>query len=465
MSEDSITRNLGWQVTSAEKQIAETYDKLQAYEKDAEVLPDLQREKEVLAQQITVMEGAEVQLAQELSDLEGQIFKAQIDLHERGGALERARMEYLQNAFPGIPEVTEIVFGKLFAGDNCIVCQSPSELGRTRLKRLFGEHRCPVCESPIRAHGNVLPAKKLSDTRLRELEKKLQEKEAFLSDTTAKKNGLEIEIRETRLKLFRALENQRNVEYRIERAIASSGDPGGEIAKARQFLATQKRELEVGKAALQTKRKQYEALLEKARRAIAAVADDVVATFGRYAKAFILEDCKLTYRMDPRTIGQGGVQMNFPSFQLEMTSAVLPVAKLRRDSAEVSESQKEFIDLAFRMALLKISSKERSGALLVIETPEASLDSIFVDRAGRMLHQFAHGRGNKGNQLIATSNLNKENMIPALLGLKDERGNIRRATSETDKRIINLLALAAPSRAYTDFKKEYDRAFREALGR
>jgi hypothetical protein len=176
-----------------------------------------------------------------------------------------------------------------------------------------------------------------------------------------------------------------------------------------------------------------------------------------------LEECTLTYEMDARPIGQGGIRMNFPSFTLKMTSAVLQVARERHEQEEVSESQKEFIDLAFRMALLKAANRGR-GSLLVIETPEASLDSVFIDRAGLMLHDFAHGRGNSKNQIIATSNLNKENMIPALLGLKDEKGGIRRATKDVQGRVLNLLQIAAPSRAYTEFKPQYDQNYKVALG-
>jgi hypothetical protein len=100
----------------------------------------------------------------------------------------------------------------------------------------------------------------------------------------------------------------------------------------------------------------------------------------------------------------------------------------------LSESQKEFIDLAFRIALIRTSS-EVGGAMLVLETPEANLDSLFIYNAGDLLRNFANEGGQSGNLLLASSNLNDANMIPALLGIDRHPDTSR---EEIDRRIINL---------------------------
>ena len=61
---------------------------------------------------------------------------------------------------------------------------------------------------------------------------------------------------------------------------------------------------------------------------------------------------------------------------------------MRDDLSEVSQSQAEFIDLAFRMALMTVAA-EGGSATLIVDAPEASLDFLFAERcwrtAGRIL--------------------------------------------------------------------------------
>ena len=109
----------------------------------------------------------------------------------------------------------------------------------------------------------------------------------------------------------------------------------------------------------------------------------------------------------------------------------------RLDASQVSESQKEFIDLAFRMALFDVVKQKGQRAMLVIETPEASLDSVFVDSAGDLLRRFATGEHGKPNVVIATTNLNGSRMIRSLLGL-DAPTRPKKQT-EVNSFVINML--------------------------
>lgn len=53
--------------------------------------------------------------------------------------------------------------------------------------------------------------------------------------------------------------------------------------------------------------------------------------------------------------------------------------------------------------------------MIVMETPEASLDSLFMHNAGRLFREFSYAQGQR-NVFIASTNLNKSEMIPTLLG-------------------------------------------------
>lgn len=179
--------------------------------------------------------------------------------------------------------------------------------------------------------------------------------------------------------------------------------------------------------------------------------------FAEYAASFLAEECNLTFAPRKLSLGQGIAGIEFPTFAVQMTSAVSPsVGTTRKEIDDVSESQKEFIDLAFRMAVLKAYATTLQlpqGAMMVIETPESSLDSVFIENAGDMLRKWcALGR----NSVIATSNLNRENMIRSLLGIGQ---NPPPTQGEIQKRIINLLKLAAENAALKRHREAYEAEF------
>jgi len=97
--------------------------------------------------------------------------------------------------------------------------------------------------------------------------------------------------------------------------------------------------------------------------------------------------------------------------------------------------------------------------MLAVETPEASLDAVFMSRAGRLLREF--GSANPGNILVVSCNLTGESMIPRLLGVGLEGGEDLDARM---RRVINLLRLARPTKALLSNGEEYEAAFRKAVG-
>jgi hypothetical protein len=136
---------------------------------------------------------------------------------------------------------------------------------------------------------------------------------------------------------------------------------------------------------------------------------------------------------------------------------------------DVSESQREFIDLAFRMALMEVSA-HHGDAMLVLETPEANLDTVFITRAGQFFGRFARD-GEGGNRLLASCNLNQTRMIPALFGVfsEDEKQVIEDpnvqpiAPDDRDARVLDLLAFAKPNAAVRDFGDAYQRELDRAV--
>ncbi|MDP0971363.1 hypothetical protein Q6294_30960, partial [Klebsiella pneumoniae] len=72
-----------------------------------------------------------------------------------------------------------------------------------------------------------------------------------------------------------------------------------------------------------------------------------------YAEAFLQETVAVHFdQLDKVPIATGVGDVVMPSFSISMTSSTHAVPQKRVTSDSVSESQKEFLDLAYRMALL-----------------------------------------------------------------------------------------------------------------
>jgi hypothetical protein len=183
---------------------------------------------------------------------------------------------------------------------------------------------------------------------------------------------------------------------------------------------------------------------------IAGYSDQVKAVFHSYAQGFLVENCSLVWQLQRDTLGQMGEKFDFPAFELNMSGAGF-IEPIRRSGPEqVSESQREFIDLAFRMALIDVATDRHSGSL-VIDAPESSLDMVFAARAGKVLVQFA---STHQNRLVITSNLVASDLIKELVDSIPG--------SERPTRIVDLFEVAEKTAAVRDFWDDYKRA-RKAL--
>ncbi len=88
-----------------------------------------------------------------------------------------------------------------------------------------------------------------------------------------------------------------------------------------------------------------------------------------------------------------------------------------------------------------------------------------IERAGRMLRQFAFNKQKKpSNVVIASTNLNSERMVKWLLGI-GEPAPVGTKDKDLDDYVINLLSLAAKSKVAREQAQFYRRVYRQALGR
>ena len=390
------------------------------------------------------------------------------------------RQSFFASLFPGITEVGNYILVNLDAGSGCVVCGNVAPDAAARLQACTALGNCPVCDAPAdRQDVRPIRTTKVEAKRLAELEVRRQTdvdtlarfREALLL-TEGRYRELSVENDSNMLRLGDA-------ERALDALQARLPPPPQEIEAMRRLVAALQKEQDTNQAKRRQLEKELRVHLDLGREAVDRVAASIRKRFAANAAAFLAETCEIGRIRQERKFGDDTARFQMPRFTVKLTSGVFRAqAQERLDDDDVSESQKEFIDLAFRLALIQEVSATRP-AMIVIETPESSLDSLFIARAGHLLARFASGGGQLGNRLIASSNLNKEDMIPALFGLAPEEeylewwkthrtGHPRGSRdaiplAERSRRVLNLLAEAAENKAVEKYRSGYELRFRRAI--
>lgn len=355
--------------------------------------------------------------------------------------LERRQLTAIANAFPDTSDTARYLLAQLISDEECLACGSNSPRTAGLLRKRIGEQRCVVCESKVRE-----TPKKLAGARgIAKATNALSEAETRLSTVNELRVAADAELEAllTQISELEASVSARRA--RIATLAARLPPDEAELHKQRQDLSGMRARLESQKRELKARGEDLTNLIKRIGRDIVARKGDVQEAFKDYAEDFLLETASLAWRPHKGQVGQSGPAIDFPNFELEMGGADFPSPVRREGPQQVSESQREFIDLAFRMALIRVAGNGGIGSI-VIDAPESSLDAVFVTRAADVLTRFA---ADGGNRLLITSNLIEGDLIPELM----RESKIRSASS---KRVIDLLKIAAPTAATRILKSDYE---------
>lgn len=362
-------------------------------------------------------------------------------------AIERLELQAITASFPDASATARYLLGQIMAESTCLTCGTDVPNFRSELEARLRHDNCVICGSHVVRNSNerVIHPRLLSKAR---------------------KTAANLEVQAAQ-----AAENRRIAEatfadalQKVSELAASTGSRALEIAELVKRLPPEERELhdqrdamasmranvERRREELNLRRNEFAAFVASVNDRIAQQKDAIKAAFDSYAKGFLVEKVELAWQPRKSRVGETGGLVEFAAFELTMTGASFEGSTRRTGPTQVSESQREFIDLSFRMALMQVASSD--GGSLVIDAPESSLDAVFVSRAAKVLTAFA-SQGE--NRLIVTSNLVDGDLIPTLL----RRSGIR---SSRDKRVVDLLKIAAPTAATIELDAEY-RQVRRAL--
>lgn len=375
---------------------------------------------------------------------------------ERDGAvreLERIKVHALSQKFKALDDNSIYVLARLASEDHCLACETRRPgLGSTVTARLTA-NECIVCGTPRRStDGNDVPID-LSSERILDLQERISASDAEVESSSRdakrsdenRRRSLEVLVGLGRRKT-QAVETVR----RLRSQLPSTDRSADDLDERNQEL---RRLIEEERLAYEGHRSKFEVALAESQAQVTRSQNKVATAFARYAGEFLKESCKIAFQPINVRIGQSGGEFEVGLFQLSISGGALGGETPRTEPDQVSMSQREFLDLAFRMALMTVASDD-GPSTLVVDTPEASLDFLFAERAGNQLARFAREGGTVGNRVIVTSNLANPELIPALL-----RG--RPVGRDARSRVVDLLKIAAANAAVREDGARYE-SFLEA---
>lgn len=279
------------------------------------------------------------------------------------------------------------VIRKSLDSNECPVCGTKGFA--SEVFALIESHLCPVCRHPLSDPD-------LSDSSSRDdldmLDVSIAKTRQSLDDQTDRLTRLETDLNNTQQQLDMCLAELVALEKEEPslRANTNASHLLGEIehlnrqADEERILRNRMvREAEDLREDLETKYRQAE--------------DQFVPRFQELSRLFIGLDIDL--HLEPRTV------KNTPllRFGLELHSS------RRQRAFQLSESQRFFIDIALRMSLLSfLNSNDNHGGIILVDTPEGSLDIAYENNAGSMFARFVE---TSGVQLIMTTNINSSGLI------------------------------------------------------
>ena len=410
-------------------------------------LEELQEPDQDLLEELEAMIAELDRLRQDarLSDLH-----ARQERETRFRAYEHAKLAAIDSRFPGNLETGRYILAHLMADQYCLVCgKDAPDTARDYAERLH-LGRCLVCNSALSQADRTADSLTAADEAVTRAERSLKtaDREVVASSRSREDAEREYNNNITRITQLRSEIATRSA--RLAELIEALPPGEAQLRSQRVELTSIRARLATMKSELAKERSEFREFVGRCTEDLLSSSEEIVELFTEFAGKFLSEKISLSWKTRPETVGQGGESIPFPAFELDMSGGDFVDTVRRAGPGDVSASQREFIDLSFRMALMRAAGTCAAG--IVIDTPESSLDAVFAKRAGDTLIAFGEGGG---NTVVVTSNLIEGSLLPSLIA------NIA-TTDERRRRLVDLFEVARPTAAVTAERREYD-LLRKAL--
>lgn len=326
--------------------------------------------------------------------------------------------------------------------NTCAVCHSTDQGIAVKVKAAIVAGTCPFCNSalasPTASEDEYLKTLAALDQEIATAKHSAQSAQTERDRQYAELREAE-EYRSSTLGILRTFE----AENESALAIVTAADSGISIAIARlqeemqALLAQKKHEYSVR----DQKKKELLALQAELQRRYIAVETEFVPAFQELAGLFLGIDVDIS--LNSMTAGDA------PALSLLLSLR----GQARRQTYQLSESQRFFVDIALRMAMTTYMAKGGRGATLFIDTPEGSLDIAYESKAGEMFAQFVGA----GQSIVMTANVNTSQLLKRLARqCGHSRMTLLPMTSWTELTDVQLNEAPLFTAAYEEIERELD---------
>jgi len=437
VSADSAVRNTANLITRQE-------NFRRAAARQTQTIADAEAERRVLAAEVGVLRDQIEAVSQARVKADDDRRAARLarmeatEARERSSRdLERMKMEAVGRRLEPSQTTLRYIVSQLLADRRCLVCDTTPSPAADVIEDRLRKGLCPVCGSHHTAPEKVVPLSELDRVRILRLESEIGLAEQQIADAETRLEDAQSRLAKAETE-FESLQGRRiardqemvSLLKRIpaDRAAVVSAD---DSVDALQRILTEE------SARRTAAEERFRVVSAESLKQVQKAQDGIASTFQQYLHVFLKEEATLVYQTIRERVGQAGSLFDFPAFRLAMTSGAMAGPTIRELPDSVSQSQSEFVDLAFRMALMT-ETAEGGSATLVVDAPEASLDFLFAERAGEQLAKFS--RALPDNRVIVTSYLPSAHLVRAFL--KGVRAKTARRA-----RIVDLIRYAAPNAA------------------
>lgn len=379
----------------------------------------LNRKEELTSEQEKLNE-----LTQENLQIEGMLSNLSAIYDNVMSEIKRLETDLYKSIYNKLPDYYFTIEKNMLAEGKCLVCNAKSKEIQNNATILKQNGKCLVCSSKLVESVSVDPG------IVEKLNSLYEEKNEKLNQVNNQKNKLDKlntklqESKDSISNIKNIIEDLEREKVIIESELNKNEPEDGKHDMYSEILKNKEKiidELEKAVREAYQERDSYKKELieytQKFKAVINNLNQKLSSYFNKYASTFLGLDCKLSVTGKPLN--------KIPHFYYVPEID----GQIRKDIWSVSESQRFFIDQAFRMAVIEYlqTNITNFSTFFITETPEGSLDIAYESQVAMMFNIFS----NSNNKIIFTSNLNSSSF------LKELYKNI--PVAERADRTLNLL--------------------------
>lgn len=437
---DSQARNISWDISKARQYISNL-------KKDKEKIKNQNKDED--------LREFHKELSNKFDELKSKVEEAKYKLNSYNSQMTdlSAKIFSLQNEYEKIYNtlfesdskervINHPIVKKILESYMCEVCGSNKQGIKIIVENNIAKNVCPLCKTNLDNSKKQNTDKKME--RLKEIDSRLIELKTKIKELQNNYNQTKSLI--TKLISERDKKQQELIELE-SKLVDLKNTSQEEGPDAINSLISHQLKLissyQARKEELMKKREKAKSETVKLRRkltkAYAAAEKDFLPIFKKMAEKFI----GLKVNIQLKEI----IRKHRPElrFLLELEDSD------RLYKHQLSESQKFFIDIALRLSFIIYNSKDQTGGLMLLDTPEGSLDIAYETNAGEMLFEYTE----EGKQLIMTANLNSSGFIKTLASLcKNDKFNLIRMIDWANLTDVHLNKYSLFENVLDDIEKE-----------